>query len=95
MAEHFLKQRWAEIVGEQIAGHTQPDQIRFHKLYLSVDSPPWMQELSFLKSTLLEKVNAALIDHNAGLTVHEIVLRLGSSGSIASPSIHPPPKGGK
>jgi predicted nucleic acid-binding Zn ribbon protein len=94
MAEHYLKQHWANVVGEQIAAHTQPVQIRFHKLYLSIDSPPWMQELAFLKSELLEKINAALTEHRAGIHVNEIVLRLGSPASWPSQSSHPPPSGG-
>jgi predicted nucleic acid-binding Zn ribbon protein len=93
MAEYYLKQHWAEVVGEQIASHTQPVQIRFHKLYLSIDSPAWMQELAFLKSELLEKVNAALIQHQAGIHVDEIVLRLGSSASWPSHSSGPPGAG--
>jgi len=86
MALEYLRQHWSEIVGGQIAGHAQPDQIRFHKLYLSIDTPPWMQELAFLKSTLLEKVNAALTEHDAGCSIQEIIFRLSSS-----PSSIPPP----
>jgi predicted nucleic acid-binding Zn ribbon protein len=82
MAEYRLREHWAEVVGDQIAAHAQPDQIRFHKLYLSVDSPAWMQELAFLKPTLLEKVNGALRHYKAEYTVAEITLRLGSSAPI-------------
>jgi len=91
MAEHHLKQHWVKIVGEQIATHTQPVQIRFHKLYLSIDSPSWMQELAFLKSELLEKINGALTEYQAGVHVEEIILRLGSSASWPSHSSPPPP----
>lgn len=82
MAEHRLREEWAGIVGEPIAAHAWPDQIRFHKLYLNVDSPAWMQELAFLKPTLLGKVNTALDRFKAGYSIAEIVLRLGSPAQI-------------
>lgn len=77
MAEHRLREHWAEVVGDQIAAHAQPDQIRFRKLYLAVDSPAWMQELAFLKPTLMEKVNTALRRFRADFHIQEIVLKLG------------------
>ncbi|HTN43601.1 MAG TPA: DUF721 domain-containing protein [Nitrospiria bacterium] len=83
LAEYRLREHWAEIVGNQIAGHALPDRIRFHKLYLSVDSPAWMQELTFLKPTLIDKVNAALHRFQAGFRVQEIILQLGPPSSTA------------
>jgi predicted nucleic acid-binding Zn ribbon protein len=92
MAEYRLREHWKEVVGDQIAAHAQPDQIRFHKLYLSVDSPAWMQELAFLKPTLLEKVNEALRHYKADFTIKEITLRLGSSAPTPAQSTVTPPK---
>jgi len=89
LAEHRLREHWAEIVGTQIAGHAQPDKIRFRKLYLSVDSPAWMQELAFLRRTLLEKVNAALHRFQAGFHIQEVILQL--SLSISTPPSPIPP----
>jgi predicted nucleic acid-binding Zn ribbon protein len=94
LAEHRLREHWSEVVGNQIAGHAQPDKIRFRKLYLSVDSPAWMQELAFLRPTLLEKVNAALRRFQAGVHIQEVILQLGPSISTA-PSAIPPGKFGK
>ena len=83
MAEHRLREQWAEIVGQPIADHTRPDQIRYRKLYLFVDSPAWMQEMLFLKPVLLEKINSALErlqtrtpDAQGSFDLKEIVLRL-------------------
>jgi hypothetical protein len=71
--EFRLKREWGHIVGEHLATHTRPDSIRFKKLYLLVPNSVWLQQLSFLKPMLLEKVNAA-----AGKPmVAEIVLRIG------------------
>lgn len=61
------------MLGEPIASHTWPDQIRFKKLYLVVRNSVWLQQLTFLKPTLLGKINA-----EAGTElVTEIVLRVG------------------
>ncbi len=71
--EMRLRRDWAGIVGEQIAAHTRPEQIRFKKLLIHVRHSVWLQQLTFLKLELLGKVNAA-----AGETlVSEIILRLG------------------
>jgi len=51
---------WKEIVGESVAFQTQPRSIRNRILFVDVSHPTWIQQLQFLKSTLLEKVNAFL-----------------------------------
>jgi hypothetical protein len=68
-----LQQRWAQIAGEQIACHSQPDHIRFRKLYLLVDNSIWLQQLMFLKPTLIEKINAIAGQQS----IVDIVLRVG------------------
>jgi len=73
LVELRLQHDWRQIIGEPIASHTWPDQIRFKKLYLIVQNSVWMQQLTFLKPTLLAKLNAA-----AGTTlITEIALRVG------------------
>ncbi|HEY5627196.1 MAG TPA: DUF721 domain-containing protein [Nitrospira sp.] len=52
-----LQHHWDMIVGDPIAAHTCPDQIRFKKLYLIVRSSIWMQQLTFLKPSLIAKLN--------------------------------------
>ena len=60
-------------MGEPISAHTRPDQIRFKKLYVFVHNSVWLQQLTFLKPVLLQKINSM-----AGETlVTEIVLRIG------------------
>ena len=73
LLEFQLKHRWPEIAGVQIAAHTRPDQIRFKKLTLIVENSIWLQQLTFLKPTLLEKINEAA----GGKIVTEITLRVG------------------
>jgi predicted nucleic acid-binding Zn ribbon protein len=52
-----LQQQWREIIGEPVGSHTWPVQVRFKKLYLIVRNSVWLQQLTFLKPTLLAKVN--------------------------------------
>jgi predicted nucleic acid-binding Zn ribbon protein len=59
LLELRLQHDWRRIVGEPMASHTWPDQIRFKKLYLIVRNSVWMQQLTYLKPTLLAKVNDA------------------------------------
>ncbi len=71
--EMRLRREWADIVGDQIAAHTRPEQIRFKKLLIHVRHSVWLQQLTFLKRELLGKINAT-----AGETlVSEIILRIG------------------
>ena len=49
---------WKEIVGETIALQTQPRLIRNRILFIDVSHSTWIQQLQFLKSNLLEKMNA-------------------------------------
>jgi hypothetical protein len=51
---------WNEIVGESVAAHSQPRTIRNRILFIDVVHPTWIQQLQFLKPTLLEKINTFL-----------------------------------
>jgi len=48
---------WNEIVGSTVAAHCQPRSIRNRILFVDVTHSTWMQQLQFLKPTLLEKLN--------------------------------------
>jgi hypothetical protein len=98
LLEHRLQRRWADIVGDAVAAHTRPDAIRFRKLHLIAENSIWLQQLTFLKPSLLEKVNAA-----AGkLAITDIVLRVGDvlpmrghvNHEASRPERHPRPEDG-
>ena len=91
LVEARLRRHWPEIVGEPIATHTRPDQIRFKKLYVFVHNSVWLQQLTFLKPVLLNKINSM-----AGETlVTEIVLRIGDvSVDRTSQPMGSPPEAG-
>ena len=65
---------WDEVVGETIAEHAHPSNIRGKKLRVHVSEPIWLQELEFVAETIKEKLNRKL-GRNA---VEKIIFRLGS-----------------
>lgn len=73
LLEHRLQRQWSAIVGEHVATHTRPESIRFKKLYVITDSSVWVQQLAFLKPSLLESINTAA----GSPIVTDIVLRIG------------------
>lgn len=73
LVELRLQHRWHEIVGEPMASHTWPSQIRFKKLYLVVRNSVWLQQLTFLKPTLLIKIQA----ESTAEAVTDIAFRVG------------------
>ena len=64
---------WEEVVGPQIAGKTRPEALRNGVLVVSVTSSVWMQELSFMKQKILDRINQTL----APGTIKEIRFKLG------------------
>lgn len=74
---------WKDIVGESVANQTQPRAIRNRILFLDVSHSTWMQQLQFLKPTLLEKIN-----HYLGESlIQDIRFKLGKiSHPLSSPS---------
>ena len=71
--ENRLRRDWASIVGEPIASNTWPDQIRYKKLYLLVHNSVWLHQLTFLKPSLIQKLNGV-----AGMElITDVVLRVG------------------
>jgi hypothetical protein len=74
---------WKEIVGESVALHTQPRTIRNRILFIDASHPTWIQQLTFLKPTLLEKINNFLGEP----PIQDIRFKLGRiSPAIPSPS---------
>ena len=64
---------WEGVVGPQIAGKTRPEALRNGVLVVSVTSSVWMQELSFMKQKILDRINQTL----APGTIKEIRFKLG------------------
>src|SRR4029078_6598122 len=73
LLENRLRRDWASIVGEAMASNNWPEQIRYNKIYLLVHNSVWLHQLTFLKPTLIQKLNGAA----GGELITEIVLRVG------------------
>ncbi len=87
LLEARLQDAWPSIVGHTLAQHSSPDSIRFHKLYLVADNSVWLQQLVFLKPTLLHSLQTRIPE----LSLVDIVLRLGSvTGPRPKPEDVPP-----
>lgn len=71
--EYTIAEKWEEIAGKIIASHTYPAGLHHKRLYVIVDSSTWVQELSFYKKELIEKVN----NHFGKKIVSDIYLKTG------------------
>ncbi|HJQ85006.1 MAG TPA: DUF721 domain-containing protein [Candidatus Binatia bacterium] len=60
LADHAVWRHWDAVVGPTVARHARPERFRRGILFVAVDSPAWMQELTFLKHELRERLNARL-----------------------------------
>ena len=82
-----LQQQWREIIGEPVGSHTWPVQVRFKKLYLIVRNSVWLQQLMFLKPTLLAKVN----EQAGSELITDIAFRVGEipNARTAAPASQP------
>lgn len=64
---------WDSVVGQHIARHAQPHQIRNMILWTVVSSSTWMQQLEFMKKTIVDKLN----DRIGEEVVKDIRFRIG------------------
>jgi hypothetical protein len=79
---YSILEAWNEIVGESVAAHSRPCAIRNRILFIDVSHPTWIQQLQFLKPTLLEKVNGFLGESR----IQDIRFKLGKISPIPVPS---------
>jgi predicted nucleic acid-binding Zn ribbon protein len=52
--------RWAQIVGPELADHTQPESLRDGELTVVADSTAWATQLRLLAAQLVHRLNAEL-----------------------------------
>lgn len=89
LREVEIWRHWPEVVGPVVASRAQPLRIINGTLVVTVSSGPWMQELSFLKGVMREKLNERL----GGEVVREIVLRSGRVAIAEGAPVEEPPLG--
>lgn len=51
---------WPQVVGEEIANHTQAKRIKNGTLFVTTSSPAWAQEMSLMKNKLIKQLNSHL-----------------------------------
>ena len=73
---------WSKAVGSRIALHAEPASFRDGTLTLTVDSAPWMQQLTFLKKEIIAKVNSRLGEE----LVREIYMKIGVISTSPPPA---------
>ena len=74
LQESQISQRWAELVGSDIARHAQPVGLKNGALIVAVDHPVWLQELArYHKPLMLQKIR----DRVGKTAVREIIFRIG------------------
>ena len=73
LSEVRLQHEWEGLVGHTIAKHSYPESIRYKKLYLMADNSIWLQQLVFLKATIVEAIHSIMPD----LALTDIILRIG------------------
>jgi hypothetical protein len=73
---------WDQAVGRRIASHSQPKRYRNGTLWIVVDSPTWMQQLTFLAEDIRGQVNQAL----GSPMVEKIRFQLGEVRILSDPS---------
>ena len=72
---------WEDSVGEQIAARARPTGFRDGTLTITVDSAPWMQQLTYMKNDIMTKINKNLEEE----LVKDIFLKAGSKAASLSP----------
>jgi hypothetical protein len=78
LKEGSIWQVWDCAVGKQIASRARPVSFRAGTLTVAVSSAPWMQQLTFLKKGIMEKLN--------GLLGEELVLDIYLKAGKAEPA---------
>ncbi len=73
LCEYRLQKQWKALVGEVVAAHTWPTRIKFRKLYVAVDNSVWLHQLLYLKTTLMENIQARMEE----LHLEDIIFRIG------------------
>lgn len=67
---------WNSVVGDGIARHAQPQQIRAMVLWVTVSSSAWMQQLEFMKRQIVDRLNERIGEQ----VINDIRFRIGEVG---------------
>lgn len=76
--EYGLWKSWDRMVGQNVSRHCQPDRLKDGILFLKVSSSVWMQQLQFMKSIIIVKVNGYMGDNS----VRDVRFQIGKLESL-------------
>ncbi|MCB9555951.1 MAG: DUF721 domain-containing protein [Deltaproteobacteria bacterium] len=57
---HRIRQAWSSIVGPRVASRTCPRELSDGTLVVNVESSAWLNELTFLRYQIINRINAVL-----------------------------------
>lgn len=60
LLQYKVMEEWGTLVGERIARVTNPERVIDGKLVVKVRSSAWRNELTFMKSEIIKKINETL-----------------------------------
>ena len=69
--EHLLVRSWEKVVGPMIAKHTTNIYISNKRLFVTIDSAPLRQEISYGHTKLIQDLNAMV----GSKVIEELILR--------------------
>lgn len=72
-----IGERWEEVVGAQLAGHTRPLRVRAGVLVVIVDDPAWASEVRWLGDQLAARAREILNDGS----IKKIEVRVDARGT--------------
>ncbi|GAB4424591.1 MAG: hypothetical protein OHK0032_19050 [Thermodesulfovibrionales bacterium] len=67
-----IRKEWSNIFGSPLSLHMWPSSLKNGELLISVDSPVWLQQISFYKDEIIKKLNPS--------GVKDVRFRLGKTG---------------
>ena len=73
---------WDEVVGEKVASSAQPEFIRDGRMFVVTKSPVWANELTFLKSDLIARLNHRV----GGNVLKDIIFKAGRISRRGKPA---------
>jgi len=56
LTQYAVLDLWPEIVGKALAEKTRPDRVSGETLYVEAKNAAWVQELTFMKGLILQKI---------------------------------------
>jgi hypothetical protein len=81
---YILRNRWAELVGERIALRTLPQSLRDGLLTVAVVNSTWLNELSFMRTQLIQQINSFFGDRRRQISGIRLV-----AGEVKQPPTPP------